>query len=69
VTLKSPSTATAVDLRVPQWEVEVLRRADGERSLREILEAVRPPVPAKVLREAMYLLYLLAVLNFLPESA
>jgi SAM-dependent methyltransferase len=69
VTLKSPSTATAVDLRVPQWEVEVLRRADGERSLREILEAVRPPVPAKVLREAMYLLYLLGVLNFLPESA
>jgi len=69
LTLESPSTTTGVDLRVPEWEVEILRHSDGTQSLRQILEKVRPPVPAKELREAMYLLYLLGVINLLPRRA
>jgi SAM-dependent methyltransferase len=68
LTLASPSTNTKVILRVPRWEVEVLRKSDGERSLREILDLVKPPVSAKSLREAMYLLYQLGVVNLLPEK-
>jgi SAM-dependent methyltransferase len=68
LTLESPSTNTKVTLRVPRWEVEILKKGDGVRSLREILDPVRPPVSAKSLREAMYLLYQLGVLNLLPEK-
>lgn len=69
LTLKSPSTNTKVSLRVPRWEVEILRKSDGERSLREILDPIRPAVSAKSLREAMYLLYQLGVVNLLPEKS
>jgi SAM-dependent methyltransferase len=68
VTLRSRSTKTSVSLRIPRWEVEILRRIDGERSLRELLRTVRAKVPAKGLREAMYLLYQLGAVNLLPRD-
>lgn len=66
VTLKSSSINTKVKLRVPQWEVEILRGSNGKRSLRELLDRVKPGVPAKSLGEAMYLLYQLGAVNLLP---
>jgi SAM-dependent methyltransferase len=66
VVLESRTTLTKVTLQIPRWEVAVLRSADGERSLREILAPVRPAVSSKALREAMYLLYQFAAINLLP---
>lgn len=68
LTLESPATHTLVTLRIPQWEVEILRESDGERSLGEILRGVTPRVPAKPLSEAMYLLYQLGVVNLLQPA-
>jgi SAM-dependent methyltransferase len=68
LTLESRPINTKVNLRVPQWEVEILRSSNGERSLGEILDPVRPSVSAKSLREAMYLLYQLGVVNLLREK-
>ncbi len=68
LTLESQATGTSVNLHVPHWEVEVLRRSSGEQTLSKILERVTPSVSATSLREAMYLLYLLGVVNLLPES-
>lgn len=63
VALRSPSTNTSVDLTIPEWEVEILRRADGSRTLGSILGEVRPAVSPSELGDALYLLYLLGVLN------
>lgn len=68
VVLESVSTGTRITLSVPQWEVAILKAADGTRSLREILEPVTPAVPRKALAEAMYLLYQLVVINFRPAG-
>lgn len=64
--LKSPSTNTLMELRLPEWELEVLRRSDGERSLREILDGVpiRPSLRSLCLR--VYQLYLAFLINLLP---
>lgn len=68
VTMRSSSTRTKVELRIPQWEVEALRRADGRQSLRQLLATVKPRVGAKSVSEAMYLLYLMGALNLVqPE--
>jgi SAM-dependent methyltransferase len=63
VTLRSRPVNTSVALRIPEWEVEILRQADGSRSFDEILAAVRPAVTPHALRDSAYLLYLLGALN------
>jgi len=63
LSLKSDVTATAIDLNVPEWEIEILRRADGIRTVRDILDGVTPRPAARDLRESLYLLYLLGVIN------
>src|SRR4029077_15427018 len=68
LTLKSRPINTKVTLQAPLWEIEILRRSDGDHSLGEILDPVRPAVSAKSLREGMYLLYQLGVINLLPEE-
>lgn len=66
VVLESVSTGTKVTLEVPQWEVMLLREADGERSMREMLKQVRPAAAPREVAEAMYLLYQLAAVNVRP---
>ncbi|HET7707614.1 MAG TPA: class I SAM-dependent methyltransferase [Thermoanaerobaculia bacterium] len=63
VALRSASTNTSADLTIPEWEVEILRKADGSVTLGSILGEVKPAVPRAELGEALYLLYLLGVLN------
>ena len=70
VMLKSNAVRTKVELRVPQWEVEIMRHANGKQSLREILAPVKARLPPKAVAEAMYLPYQFGVVNLLPpESA
>ena len=61
--LKSTATLTAIDLNVPEWEIEILRRADGSRTVREILDGITPRPTPRDLRESLYLFYLLGVIN------
>ncbi len=68
VTLESRATMTGATLNVPQWEVEILKNCDGERSLLELLRPVRSKIPAATVSEAMYLLYQLTALNLLPAA-
>jgi hypothetical protein len=68
VRMQSRSTNTKVKLRIPQWEVEILKRSDGSLSLRKILEPVLPAVSARTVSEAMYVLYHLGAINLLPEA-
>ncbi len=69
VVMKSPAVRTKVELRIPQWEVDMLRQADGERSIRELLASTKTRVGPKALAEAMYLLYQLGAVNLLPAEA
>lgn len=64
--IKIPATNTSIDLRVPDWIIHLLRRSNGLRSLREILSP-RPPGAAS-LRQHLYLLYQLEVLNLEPPA-
>ena len=60
---------TLLNVQMFEREVEILRRADGARSLRDILEPLsslrRAPLPC---RETLYLLYLLAAINLRAPS-
>jgi hypothetical protein len=64
--IKMPETNTLIELRVPEWEVEILRESRGDRPLRAILASVIPPVQLKMIRQQLYLLHHLHVLNFRP---
>ena len=68
--LKSRSTNTLLNVQMFGEEVEILRRADGARSLRDILEPLSPSLRRAPLRcrETLYLLYLLAVINLRAPS-
>jgi SAM-dependent methyltransferase len=64
--IKSPTTNTLIELRVPEWELEILRKSDGVLPLCAILAGVVPPPQPITLRRELYLLYHLALLNFFP---
>ena len=65
-TLKSPILNTRLDWKLPKWEAEILRRSDGRRTLREILQAGGLTAPGKIMREQLYIMYQLLVLNLVP---
>ena len=64
----SAATNTRIDLRIPEWEVEILRKSDGTRPVRDMLGKIPAHIPARLLREQLYLLYLLIVINLLPPA-
>ena len=66
--IESRATNTLIELRVPEWEIEILRKSNGQLPLRSILASVTPAVRAAVLRQPLYVLYQLNVLNFLPPA-
>ena len=64
--IKMPQTNTLIKLRLPEWELEILRNAGGERTLREILAPVRRTINYGTVAQQLYLLHHLNVLNFAP---
>ena len=68
--LKSRSTDTRLNVQMLGEEVEILRRADGVRTLHGILEPLSPSLRKAPLhcRETLYLLYLLAAINLRAPS-
>ena len=68
IQLKSVSTNTIVDLSVPEWELEILRQADGKQTLEQLLAGLGKRVPANVVRDRVYSHYLLASVNLVSED-
>ncbi len=66
VEFRSGSINTLVEMRVPGWELEILRRSNGKHSLRQILDTLPARPPGKILRSQLYVLHQFAVLNLLP---
>jgi SAM-dependent methyltransferase len=66
VTLKSPAMNTRLDWRMPEWEVEILRRSDGRRTLGAILQQISAAVPPHLLRQQLYVLHQLLVITLMP---
>jgi SAM-dependent methyltransferase len=67
VVFSSPATNTRVDYRMPEWELEILRRSNGQRSLAEILKTIPVTVPTDVLRQQLFVLSQLLVIQVLPN--
>ena len=68
ITVRSKSTNTLVDLRLPEWVIEILRKSDGEKTVNEISGEALPGISAQSLRKHLYLLYLLALINLHPPQ-
>jgi SAM-dependent methyltransferase len=64
--ITSVSMNVATEWRMPEWEMELLRGADGGRSLASQLRECPLSVPFAELRKQLYLLYQLGVINLLP---
>jgi SAM-dependent methyltransferase len=69
VAIKSVPTNTSVELRIPEWTLEILRHSGSQLELSQILREVLPEITPASLRKHLYLLYLLAVINLRPASA
>lgn len=66
--MKSPSTNTLVELRMPEWQIELLRRSDGSNSIDDILQSLPVRMLRCSLRDQLYLLYQLGAINLLPPA-
>jgi SAM-dependent methyltransferase len=69
LTIASSALRLAMDWRMPEWEIEILRRGDGRRSLGHVLNGIPLSVPHAELRKQLYLLYNLGIINLLPPAA
>jgi SAM-dependent methyltransferase len=63
VTFKSEAMNTRLDWRMPEWELEILRRSDGARTLGAILSGISYAIPPRLLREQLYVLYQLLAIS------
>jgi hypothetical protein len=53
---------------MPEWELELLRRGDGRRTVGSVLAKIPLRVPHADLRRQLYLLYQLGIINLLPPG-
>ena len=69
VAIKSVPTNTFVELRIPEWALEILRHSGSQLEIGQILREALPEITPTSLRKHLYLLYLLALINLRPASA
>ena len=69
ITFKSRAINTRLDWKMPEWELEILRQSDGERTLAEILRQIPFSIPSKLLRRQLYVLHQLLVIKLTLETA
>ena len=69
VAIKSVPTNTLVELRIPEWTLEILRHSDSQLKIGDILREALPEIRPASFRKHLYLLYLLALINLRPASA
>jgi SAM-dependent methyltransferase len=58
----------AVTWQMPEWELDLLCRGDGRRSIAEVLRPIPLAVPFSDLQRQLYLLYQLGAINLLPPT-
>jgi|CZKI01.1.fsa_nt_gi SAM-dependent methyltransferase len=68
LTIASRALNLSMAWRMPEWELELLRRGDGGRSMGGVLRRIPLSVPFPELRKQLYLLYHLGIINLLPPS-
>ncbi|MEP6603956.1 MAG: class I SAM-dependent methyltransferase [Spartobacteria bacterium] len=66
VKIKRPEMNTQIELRLPEWGLEILRGGDKKHSVRELLGRTPPHVPLTRLLQTLYLLHQLCLLNLAP---
>jgi SAM-dependent methyltransferase len=67
ITFKSRAINTRLDWKMPEWELEILRQSDGERTLAEILGEIPFSVPSNLLRRQLYVLHQLLVMKLTED--
>jgi SAM-dependent methyltransferase len=67
-TVKNPHLNLSLDWQMAEWEIELLRLADGRRSLAKLLSEIPLSVPFHELRKQLYLLYQLGIVNIRPPG-
>lgn len=66
--LESRATNTRLDWRMPEWELEILRKSNGKRTLGEIVERIDLAIAPDLLQSQLYVLYQLLVIGLLPPQ-
>jgi SAM-dependent methyltransferase len=69
VGIASPALALSMEWLMPEWELELLRRGRGRRSVGSVLATVPLLVPFREIQKQLYLLYNLGVIGLLPPPA
>jgi SAM-dependent methyltransferase len=69
LTIASPRLNLLMEWQMPEWELELLRRGSGRRSLASVLRNIPLSVPFPDLRKQLYLLSNLGIVNLLPPAA
>jgi SAM-dependent methyltransferase len=69
LTIESRALNLSMDWRMPEWELELLRSGGGKRPLAGVLGEIPLAVPFRELRNQLFLLYHLGVINLLPPEA
>jgi SAM-dependent methyltransferase len=67
IRIASPSRNIAMEWAMPEWELELLRDAGSGHSLASLLRECPLRVPFRELRNQLYLLYQLGVINLVPS--
>ena len=68
VTFKSREIDTRLDWQMPEWELEILRECKAGRSLGEIIRRIPHAISPQLLREQLYALHHLLIINLLPPK-
>jgi SAM-dependent methyltransferase len=68
VEVSSAAFNSSSEWRMPEWELELLRRADGKLSLGKFLAGIPLRVPFPELRKQIYLLYQLGIVEVRPPA-
>jgi ubiquinone/menaquinone biosynthesis C-methylase UbiE len=65
-TVASPALKISTAWHMPEWELELLRGGNGDRSLASMLAKIPLSVPFPELKKQLYLLYQLGIINLMP---
>ena len=68
ITFKSREIDTRLDWQMPEWELEILRKTSAGLSLGEIIREIPIAISPQLLREQLYALHHLLVINLLPPT-
>jgi SAM-dependent methyltransferase len=68
VTFKSVATNTRLDWQMPEWEIEIVRQSDGQRTIGTILDGIPVDIRPGLLRQQLYIFHQLLVVTLSAKS-